>query len=180
VACVLAGAAAARVAVRADRRLALGAGLGALLVLAGLRHASSPLRSWRDFSGGKVIVELLAAYGGARDVFLFPSTLDDSTAGRIAAPLWALEDKQAAVLASPGLDTAAVTAAIDLWLREGRRVMFVTDDPARVPDLAAIDARFVGEESLVTRALAPVPELPARSAAVEMRFVVYELVADGG
>jgi hypothetical protein len=162
---------------RGPRAAAWFAGGGTLLVLMALWSAARPLADWREFSGGATIGQRLAAYGGARDVLLFPSTLDGSDAGRMAASLWARDDRLTAVLATPQVDGAVLDRLIASWRGSGRRVFYITDQaPSDLPALPGYDYSELGQESLLTHVLAPVPQLPARSAVRELGFTVYEVV----
>jgi hypothetical protein len=151
---------------------------GALLVLAGLASAAAPL-TVRELSGGAVIAERLARHGGPRDVWLFGSVLDGAQPGRLAAALWTLEGRPTAVIGSPEPEPAALAAALDAWRGQGRRVVFVTDPAHPPPAVPGYEAAFLGEESLVTQALATSPELPPRFAPLALQFQIYELLPEG-
>ncbi len=159
---------------------ALLGGAGALVV-AGLILAAAPFAGakGRDFAGGAAITRRLAAYGGPRDVLLFASTLDGDHAGRLAAAVWALEDRPTAVVGSPEPDGAAIAAAVDAWRAQGRRVFTIDDGDGTAAELPGYTAIEAGRESLVTQVLAPSPELPPRLAPLALDFRVSELEPAG-
>ncbi len=145
----------------------------ALLALAGVSQAAAPWRSGQAFAGGETLAERLAAYGSARDVMLFPSTLNDEEAGRMAAPVWNLTGRPSAVLARPYAEAPQLASLFAEWSAEGRSVYFVSggSDPPEVPGYAFYE---VGREGLVTYVPAPVQELPPTWAAKELSLAVYE------
>jgi len=153
------------------------ASIACLLVLAGSWSAASPFAGarGRDFAGGPAVAERLAAYGGARDVWLFASTLDGTHAGRMAAALWGLYRRPTAVVGSPSPEPADVVAAIAAWRSQGRRVFYIDDGSRPPPEWPGWTMAELGRESIVTYALAPAPELPPRLAPLPLDFRVLEV-----
>ncbi len=148
--------------------------VGLAIVLAAELVAARPLLGWREWSGSGYIADRLVARTGERDVLLFPSTLGDAEAGRLAAAVWALGDRAAGVIGSPQPDPVSLDEAIAAWRTEGRRVFLIADSADELPSLEQHELGFVDQESLVTRMLSPAPQLPARSAVHELRFEIYE------
>ncbi len=150
--------------------------VGTGIVLVGLVAAASPLAGWREWSGSGYIAQRIASHTGDRDVLLFPPTLGNAEAGRMAAAVWSLADRAAGVIGSAEVEPPALDGAIAAWRSEGRRVFVVTDLAAELPSLEEHELELVAQESLVSRMLSPAPVLPARSAVHELRFDIYEAV----
>jgi hypothetical protein len=157
---------------------ALAALAGSAVVLLTLFVGSQSFYRVRSFSGGATLARQLAQSGTANDIYLFGTVLDGTFAGRMAAPLWTLEGRNSAVIASPNIDLTPLAAALDGWRDDGRSVWLLTDRDAELPDIPGYVPAYVDEASIVTRALAPRPSLPASWSPVSLAIAVYELLPD--
>jgi hypothetical protein len=158
-----------------DRRRAVLVAAGLLLVLAGQWWAAAPLATGRDLSGGPAVAARIAAHTEPGAVLLFPSTLGGDTAGNMAGALWTLEGRETAVIGAPGADPERLLAAIEAWRAAGRSVYLVTDrrDPGTAP--TGYELLLVGEESWVTTAPAPMPDLPPERVPVDFAVHVFAI-----
>lgn len=146
--------------------VAWAAAAGAALVVVAQLQAASPFAgaAAADFGGGPRLARQVAEHAGSRDVVVFASTLGGMYAGRLAPAVWVLEDRDVVVIGNPTPDAAQLAAAIDAWRAAGRGVLWIDDGRAGGPDLPGLALTEVGQASIVTRAPAPIPELPARMA----------------
>lgn len=149
--------------------------VAALVVGAVQLRAGQPLAPGRDLAGARLLMERFTAYGGDDDLLIFPSSLTDEDAGRLAAAVWALDGRDVAVVGSPEPDAEVLAAAVHEALATGRRIFWIGAAPP--PPLAGIDARSAGEESVITEVLAPDPVLPPRMIQYELSAAVHELFA---
>jgi hypothetical protein len=176
------------------RATAAAAGAGLALVLVASAVRSARLTSLREFAGASRIVARLAhdtapdaggdgAVGapppGEGSIVLFPSPLNGSRAGRLASALWLLEQRDTAVLSTPGMSGDAVKSLLDQWRAAGRSVYFVADELGPLPEVAGYDPEPVAEEAWVTTMLAADPKLPPRVDTLDVEMKVYRLVPVG-
>ena len=153
-------------------------GVAALaLVLWAQAAAATPFRGarGRDLSGGLSLIRRLAAATPPNAVIVFPSVLDGSHVGRLAAALEALEGRAVAVVGRPELDAAALAQAALAWQRAGRPVYLALDDGREPPELPGQDLALVHEDSIVTRHLAPRPAMPPTMTSLPLGVDLYAL-----
>ncbi|MFQ5459325.1 MAG: hypothetical protein ACE5EL_00880, partial [Anaerolineae bacterium] len=175
------GVAGARGSWRWGAAIAFGSGAAIVLLVAALFVQSRPVRAFRDFSGGSRIVAELARDLEPGGLTLFPSTLTGSHVGRMAAPLWLLTGRPAAVL-GPSASGAGLRSIVDAWSSGGGEVYYVVGGKGQVPEVPGYTARWQADERWIAPLLAPAPSLPPQRSELEMVFRVfrYEAVAPGG
>ncbi len=158
---------------------ALSAG-GLLLLLGSLALAAAPFRGarGRDLSGGLGLIRQLAAATPAEAVIVFPSVLDGRHAGRLAAPLEALEGRATAVLGRAEPVPMGLGAALAAWDASGRPLYWAADDGQEPPEVPGWRFDLERDLDIVTRHLAPRPELPPTMATLPLALDLYRLRPD--
>ncbi|MBK7780661.1 MAG: hypothetical protein IPJ58_07815 [Ardenticatenia bacterium] len=150
------------------------------LVLWTQSAAATPFRGarGRDLSGGLSLIRRLAAATPPDAVIVFPSVLDGSHVGRLAAALEALEGRSTVVVGRPELDAAALAQAVAVWQGAGRPVFLALDDGREPPELPGQALDLVHEDSIVTRHLAPRPAMPPTMASLPLGIDLYVVNPD--
>lgn len=142
------------------------AAAGIALVAVAQLQAAGPFSAAAaaDFGGGPRLARSIAEHADPDDVVVFASTLGGLYAGRVAAAVWILEGRDTVVVGDPAIRGASLAAAFDAWRAAGRGVLWVDDGRAEAPAVPGYGWSEVGQASIVSRAPAPVPALPARMA----------------
>jgi hypothetical protein len=163
-----------------SRWTALASGALIALALAALWVKSAPLRTLREFEGGRVIIDSLARRIPDDALVLFPSPLTGSRAGRLAAPLWTVHGRTTAVLDSSSPSSTELAAALDAWTDSGGGpVYFVGDDLGEWPLEEHWEATLVEREQWVAPIPAQSPELPPGPGTIGVELVLARVESAG-
>ncbi len=171
-ACILAAGGAAH-AWRRGGVWRVGLVIAAIIVFAVQSMTTQALSPSRDLSGARLLIDRLVEYGSDDDLLIFPSSLTDEDAGRLASAVWALDGRSVAVVGAPEPNLEALAAAVLEVLETDRRVYWIGAAPP--PVLEGVAVQPAGEESVITEVLAPDPALPPRMVRYELSVTIHEL-----
>jgi hypothetical protein len=147
------------------------------LVIFNFLDASRSLIQEQELAGASAFVARLAHSFKRGDIVLFESVDRGAHVGRFATPLWAEHGISAMLLSSSYPPQGRLTAVIQRWQAQGRRVYFVSQSQPPLFTLLDFEWQLVDERAWAGSTIAAKMTFPPESRVVEVPFYIYEIRA---
>ena len=143
---------------------------------------NKPYINYRETTGAIAFCDKLAKYFSEEDIVLFEGPWDGvSNVGRFAAPLWSIYDKKNVLLFSAmNPDPEILSDVVSSWVKEKKKVYFVSQSNPSPISLEGYDFPLVAEEKWRSSIIAPVVKFPPEIWWFDMPFYIYKITPSGG